>query len=467
MGAQLIATLAKEEQKLLACVHCGLCLEACPTYVATGDENDSPRGRIYLMRAVEEGRLAANSPSFERHIDRCLGCRACEPVCPAGVEYGQLLEAARATLFESGSLPVSAEREKTAARPFPAGAERSGRELSYKLLRFALRHVWLHAGRLQFAFMGARTARNLRLVRLLLKSRLPGLISRRFEFALALLESSRGSKEQAGGLASSATPRAGSPVESAPRKDHPAYLFTGCVTSGLFDRVNQATARVLKVNGYEVQAPMRQVCCGALHAHAGDLEGARELARQNIAAFGAGLSGPIITNAGGCGAMLVSYGHLLAADEQLAESAHAFCKRVRDVSQQLEATPLKSGASIGSNKITYDASCHLINGQHAGDAPLKLLRTVPDLSLVPLEGSDRCCGGAGVYNLLEPGLSAQVLDEKLKHIKETGASVLATGNPGCHMQIGAGAMLSHLPLRVCHPVELLDESYYRAGFYLE
>jgi glycolate oxidase iron-sulfur subunit len=244
-------------------------------------------------------------------------------------------------------------------------------------------------------------------------------------------------------------------------------LFKGCVTEGLFARVNQATERVLKVNGFAARAPHGQVCCGALHAHAGDLEGARQLARQNIEAFNDESNAPIITNAGGCGAMLISYAHLFPHVEQLAARAREFSVRVRDVSQLLETTAVRNGAALGTTGVTYDASCHLIYGQHAGDAPLKLLRAIPDLNFLPLPGSETCCGGAGVYNLMEPELSARVLSAKIQRIQETGAGVLATGNPGCHMQIGAGAELAGMNLQVCHPVEMLDESYSRAGFYRE
>lgn len=430
---RLTNAIHSEEQKLLACVHCGLCLEACPTYTFTGDENDSPRGRIYLMRAVVEEKLRADSVSFKTHIDRCLGCRACEPVCPAGVEYGQLLEASRATIY-------TREIEK---------------ELSYRLLRLLLNHVWLHPARLRFAFALARIFRQSGVAGLLLRSRLAGLFSKRFQFGLGLLVSS--------------APQVSIPTEHAgsePRDSDqlkPALLFTGCVTEGLFARVNEATRRVLQVNGVKAEVAANQVCCGALHAHAGDLEGARVLARQNISAFGGG-DVPVITNAGGCGAMLVSYAHLLADDATFAESARNFSARVRDVSQQLETNTIVSGAHL-DDAVTYDASCHLLNGQHATEAPLKVLRAIPDLDLVPLEGAERCCGGAGVYNLLEPEMSEGVLREKLGHIKETGAALLATGNPGCQMQIGVGSYLADMELRVCHPVELLDLSYRRAGFY--
>jgi len=452
MGSLLSNTLAGEEDKLLACIHCGLCLEACPTYVITGDENDGPRGRLYLMRAVGEGRLASNSPTFERHIDRCLGCRACEQVCPAGVEYGQLLEAARGELFVSGAK----------------------RGLSYGLLRLVLKHVWLHPARLQFAFATARLFRDSGLARALRKSGVAKLFSKRFEFGLALLESSAPKlKTTTISYNERQRARAGSAANS-PIND--TMLFTGCVGAGLFSRVNEATKRVLEANGFAVQIPSDQVCCGALHAHAGDLEGARLLARRNIAAFAVGQAflpvhptdskePPIITNAGGCGAMLASYAHLLALDESFAERARKFSARVRDVSQQLETVELKNVANGTDQSVTYDASCHLLYGQHAAEAPLKIMSAMRELEFAPLAGSERCCGGAGLYNLLEPDLSAQVLAEKLANIRATKATILATGNPGCQMQIGAGALLSGMDLIVCHPVELLDAAYARAGMY--
>ncbi len=441
-STQLKTAVAAEEQKLLACIHCGLCLEACPTYVVTGNENDSPRGRIYLMRAVSEGRLANNSTAFQQHLDRCLGCRACEQVCPAGVEYGELLESGRAELFASGAR----------------------KSIDYKLVRWALKHLWLYPPRLQTAFALARLLRDLGVTRLLIRSRIAATISRRFEFGLALLESSARIRLTVSDENISEARLANKSPQ--PLQDQgSASLFKGCVGEGLFSRVNNATARVLGANGFKVSIPEKQVCCGALHAHAGDLEGACVLARRNIEAFEKEGESSIVTSAGGCGAMLTTYGHLLDHDEQFAARARKFSARVRDVSQQLGDTRLKQGASLGPEVTTYDASCHLIYGQHAGTAPLELLKAIPDLSFSELHGSERCCGGAGIYNLLEPELSQEVLAEKLANIEVTGARILATGNPGCQMQIGAGALLAGMELRVCHPVELLDESYRRAGVY--
>lgn len=429
--SSLATILSHDEQKILACVHCGLCLEACPTYVATGDENDGPRGRIYLMRAVKEGRLASDSLAFETHIDRCLGCRACEAACPAGVEYGQLLEAARGEIAKVQAKPTG----------------------MYRMLFFVLRHVWLKPKRLRAALGLARLVRDTRLATFLLRSGIAHGISPQFEFALALLEGSAATRPNQPEV---------NPIPSTGVSS--VLLFKGCVTDGLFKRVNEATSRVLRVNGCAVAMPGSQVCCGALHAHAGDLEGARKLARQNVDSFGES-DQPIITNAGGCGAMLVSYGHLLADDPKYSERARAFSLRVRDIGQQLDVLGFRNGVEIGTERTTYDASCHLLHGQRAAKQSLGMLWAIPRLNFIHLNGSEVCCGGAGVYNLLEPELSAQVLAEKLKNIELSGAQLVVTGNPGCHMQIAAGARLAGLNLRACHPVELLDDSYRQAGFY--
>ncbi len=383
------------------------------------------------MRAVAEGRLETSSDTFERHIDRCLGCRACESVCPAGVEYGSLLEASRADLLEA--------------------KERRG--FRYKLVRFVLRRIWLHPARLKLFFAGARLLRDSGLARLLRKSGVANLFSNRGSFGLALLESS-------------ARPHNNTKFElqmSSLRGT--AMLFTGCVGEGLFARVNRATERVLKVNGIEVKAPSAQVCCGALHAHAGDLEGARTLARKNIEAFGDQDQATIVTNAGGCGAMLTTYGHLLADDSAFRDRAREFSRRIRDIGQELERIGTAKTGKVADGSVTYDASCHLLYGQKAAAASLGMLEAIENICLVPLTGAERCCGGAGIYNLLEPDLSDQVLRQKIEHIKESGAKTVATGNPGCQMQIGAGLRLAGVPVDVCHPVELLDESYRRAGLY--
>jgi glycolate oxidase iron-sulfur subunit len=380
------------------------------------------------MRAVAEGRLEKTSNAFATHIDRCLGCRACEQVCPAGVEYGQLLEASREVLLEAQ--PKS--------------------DLANRVLRFVLRHVWLSRWRLRVFFGAARLFRDLGVARLLLKTK---LLSSRAEFGVALVESSKRVSPAKAQRRKGARKVAGQAV----------LLFEGCVGEGLFGRVNRATERVLSTNGFDVEAPPEQVCCGALHAHAGDLEGARELARKNIAAFDS--DAPIVTNAGGCGAMLTTYAHLFADDQELAERARQFSERVRDVSQQLATTEMRTAPSPMGETVTYDTSCHLMYGQHSGEASERMLRAVSGKDFVALNGSERCCGAAGVYNLLQPEMSQRVLDEKLGHIRESGAGILATGNPGCQMHIGAGACLAGIKLKVCHPIEIVDQAYEAAGFY--
>ena len=295
------------------------------------------------MRAVTEGRLKPDSLTFETHIDRCLGCRACEAACPAGVEYGQLLEAARAEITNN-----------------PANLT-----WTYRILHLVLRHVWLQPWRLRAAFGLARFLRDSGLAKFLIGIGLAQGISSRFEFGLLLLEGSRGGvggkNVSAGRMPANRPQDAGAPT-GAPA-DAPTgapMLFKGCVTDGLFSRVNEATQRVLEVNGCATQVPTAQVCCGALHAHAGDLEGARRLARQNIDAFASPANGsvpqPIITNAGGCGAMLVSYAHLLADDSKYAERARQFSARVRDIGQQLHALGFRNGAPNAFERTTYDAS---------------------------------------------------------------------------------------------------------------
>jgi glycolate oxidase iron-sulfur subunit len=299
----------------------------------------------------------------------------------------------------------------------------------------------------------------LKIPKLFLKTKIARLFSERFEFALTLLDSSNKQKTK---YQRPKTENQNSNGQRTTDNGQKVFLFTGCVMEGLFTHVNRATERVLRANDYDVEILKEQVCCGALHAHAGDIESAKELAKKNIEAFSVS-NNPIITNAGGCGAMLLSYAQLLPDDERAKE----FSSRVKDVGQQLAESEIKQGAGIDNTITTYDASCHLHYGQHASESSQAMLRSIPNLNFVLLEGSERCCGGAGIYNLLQPEMSSGVLDEKLKHIKETNAEILATGNPGCQMQIATGAKMCGMNLRVCHPVELLDESYRRAGYYQE
>ena len=405
--------LSKETAGIDACVHCGFCLQSCPTYLTLEDENDSPRGRIVLMRALLEGRLEPTSDSVDTHISRCLGCRACETVCPSGVPYGHMLEATRATLADH--------------RPIPAVAR--------TILAVFERPVLL-----ALFLTGGRVFRALGISKLL--SGLPG----RLGFAMAMLASTkRGSVKRS--VPASTNGRRGS-----------VAVLTGCVMEGLFAETNRATERVLTTNDYALQAAPGQRCCGALHAHAGDDDAAKRLAKANVAAFEASGATFICTNAAGCGAMMKDYGHLLRDDPQWKDRAAAISAKVRDVSELLSAAGPKRGGPVRT-KVAYDAPCHLLHAQRVANPPLDVLRAIPELELVPLPESDVCCGSAGIYNLVEPETSDIVLERKLANIATTKADVIATGNPGCLMQIGAGLLRHGSSKSAIHPVELLDQSY--------
>lgn len=400
-----------------ACVHCGFCLQACPTYLNLEDENDSPRGRIFLMRSMLEGTVAPTDAMVKQHIDQCLGCRACEPVCPSGVPYGQLLEATRATLNEYQSMPVLA-----------------------RLILFVFGREWLLRPAMFFS-------------RLLAATPIPTLMSGlkgRLGFAMAMLASTGRSIERS----------SYNPVTRGERGT--VALLRGCVMDGLFNSTNRATERVLKVNGYATVPANGQRCCGALHAHAGDLEGARALARKNIAAFERSGATYVVANAAGCGAIMKEYGHLLHDDPDWHERAVNVASRVRDVSELLADAGPRPGGALPV-RVTYDAPCHLQHAQRVVQAPLSVLAAIPGLELVPLHDSDQCCGSAGIYNLIEPDTSDAVLKPKLDNIRATRAPWVATGNPGCLMQIGAGLIRADINARSIHPVDLLDASYAAIG----
>jgi glycolate oxidase iron-sulfur subunit len=365
------------------------------------------------MRALAEGDLSLDDPDVATHIDRCLGCRGCESACPSGVPYGELLEATRATLGER--------------HPAPAVA----RLVLWMFARPAVLRPLLAAARLVRATGLAR-----------LFARLPG----RAGFGAAM-------------LAASASPLARR--DYAPRgsgaRGRVAVLL-GCVMEGLFTTANRATERTLATNDYELVKAPGQGCCGALHAHAGDLDAARALARANIEAFERSGAELVAVNASGCGAMMKEYGHLLAHDPAWAARGAAMAARVRDVSELLAAAGPKPGAPLRV-RATYDAPCHLVHAQRVSRPPLAVLAAIPGLELVPLGDAEQCCGSAGIYNLVQPEIAAAVLAPKLRHIEHTGAAIVATGNPGCLMHIGAGMLRAGIAARGVHPVELLDASY--------
>ena len=403
------------------CVHCGFCLQACPTFLATGDEADSPRGRIELMRALERGDLGLDDLGLDLHLGRCLGCRGCEPVCPSGVQYGAGLEEARARLTRAHGLPLLA-----------------------RLALWAL----TTPGIAPFVYW---------LARLLRATGLPRLLAGwgRLRFGMGMLAATKpvrraewgGRRQAAGSHAARDTPR-------------PTLLFRGCVMQGLFAHVHDATIRTLAVNGYAVTEVQGQVCCGALHIHAGLRDAARALAQANVAAFGSsGRDEPIVVNSAGCGAFMKEYGHLGI------EGGERFAARVRDVSELLAGRSAPVPGAPLDLHVAYDPPCHLLHAQRVAAPPLALLGAIPVMTLVPVAGAAECCGSAGLFTLVEPEMSRAVLRTKLEALRAAAPQVVATGNPGCLMQIGAGLHAAGIRADVRHPVELLDASYSAAGRY--
>jgi glycolate oxidase iron-sulfur subunit len=385
------------------------------------------------MRAVVEGRLSAESDAFQTHIDRCLGCRACEPVCPSGVEYGSLLEVAR----------------DVAARHRPPAM------LTRILLRvFAtplLRRALFLGGRLTRGSGAAGAAARFLPARGFLGSARLGL---------AMLAASAPWKGLRRGPATSGV---GGEEPSPPRRGNVA-LLDGCVQDGLYRRVNEATRRVLEANGWRVTVVGGQDCCGALHAHGGDLEGARRLARVNVESFGGDDIEYVVVNAAGCGAAMKEYGHLLGGHGPLGDRAVVVAGKVRDINEILATVGPRRGAAVPC-RVAVDHPCHLLHAQRIKQAPLDVLAAVPGVEIVEVENAAECCGGAGIYGMTHPELGGSIGGDKVAAVRAAGCDAVATANPGCMMQIGAGLRLKGAREGVVHPVEILDESYRRAGFY--
>lgn len=415
-----------------ACVHCGLCLSSCPTYRETGLEMASPRGRIYLIKAVSEGRIGMESEVFQDQMSLCLNCRACEAVCPSGVQYGQILEAARTQIEQArtgGELPPHS---------WPTRLMRAGAfGLLFKrlaLFRLLSRLLWLYQRTGAQAL--ARRAGILRRLKLDEAEALLPPISDRFVVPQGQIY----------------------PAEGPPR--YHVALLTGCIMSTSFAEVHQATIRVLRKNGCEVILPPDQGCCGALHIHGGDLEGGRELARRNIAAFEALGVDAIVVNAAGCGSSLKEYGHLLGADPNWAARARGFSAKVKDISEFLAGIELNTRDLTPLDlTVTYQEPCHLVHAQRISAQPRALLDAIPGLTLVEMRESSLCCGSAGVYNIAEPEMAARLGNRKLDNAMATGADQIVTANPGCQLQLAAGLRRRGSKMRVRHIVEVLNQSY--------
>jgi glycolate oxidase iron-sulfur subunit len=410
------------------CVHCGLCLNHCPTYKLWGLEADSPRGRIRQIVLVEEGRLPLGV-SFVRHIDRCLDCRACETACPSGVEYGKLVEAARAQI------------EQHYPRPF---LSRLAREIVFRRLLPYPQRIALLASLLRIYQRSglqslARASGLLRLLGLADRERLLPPIDQEFFFS-----------------------QIGRTFPAAGRRRARVALFAGCIAQVSFTALHEATIRVLTANGCEVVVPHGQLCCGALAQHAGVVDVVRSLARINLDAFLREDFDAVITNAAGCGSTLKEYEQLFAAGSPEHEKARAFRSKMRDVTEFLAELGLIAPLVPLSLRVTYQDSCHLVHGQKVREAPRRLIRAIPGVELTEMAMSDYCCGSAGIYNVTETRTSLQILAEKMKHAQATGAPVIVTANPGCLLQLRAGAQIHSTGQDVLHVVELLDRALARS-----
>ena len=406
------------------CVHCGLCLNHCPTYRLWHLEADSPRGRIRQMILVNEGQLPLGS-GFVDHIDKCLDCRSCESACPSGVEYGKLVEHARARIENEYRRPwfgrVARNLVFKSLLPFPSRIASVGR-----LLRFYQRSG------LQAVARGTGILRALGLAE---RERLLPRMDEKFFFD-----------------------QLGKTFGAAGARRARVAFFAGCVADVAFAKLNEATIRVLTGNACEVVVPSGQLCCGALAEHAGVRKTARELARKNIVAFGNERFDAIVTNAAGCGSTLKEYHHLFGENEPEYAAAQAFRSKVRDVTEFLAGLGLSAKLNPLALRVTHQDSCHLLHGQKVREAPRLLLKAIPGVEFVELPYSDICCGSAGIYNVTQTQASLDLLAEKMEYAKKTGAQVIATANPGCLLQMRAGVEMHGTGQEVLHVVEVLERA---------
>jgi glycolate dehydrogenase iron-sulfur subunit len=408
-------------EKFFDCVHCGLCLSFCPTYVELGTEMDSPRGRIATMRALHEGKFPLDA-EVVRHLDLCLGCRACETACPSGVHYGELIESARPFIEEQYRRP-----------PLD------------RLKRWTMNKVFPNPFGVRVFALVLKTGAALGLGGLARSEKLP----QRVRYWFGMLPE-RGS-------VSSATLLERYPAIG--EKRYTVALLSGCVMPALFGATNEATVKVLRHNGCEVVVPKAQGCCGALLLHNGDKPDGLALARHTIDVFSGLDVDALIINAAGCGAVMKEYGELFKDDPAYREKAKRVTAKVKDVAEFLGGVPLIPPSREVKKKVTYHDACHLAHGQNVRSQPRALLRAIPGLQIEELHESDWCCGSAGTYNLTEPEMAHRLLQKKVKNIEATEAELVVTGNPGCLMQIRAGLRQRGLPIKAVHTVDLLAEAY--------
>ena len=419
-------------ERFLDCVHCGLCTAACPTYVELGDENDSPRGRIYLMRNVVDGRLAL-SPEARRHLELCLDCRACESACPSGVQYGKLIE------------PFRVDMESM-------GRSRKTTDWFHRWILFGL---FPSRSRLAWSLAPVRLAQRLGVYQAFIRTGLWKWLPARLGRLSTLLPR----------LTKTLPPLPERLPAIGPRRAKVA-LFQGCVADAMFRSTHWASARVLQQNGCEVVIPRQQECCGAIHFHAGSSEPARQLADRNSRALLSEDVDAVILNVAGCGSMIKEYGHLWDSAEGVGDqpARESLAAKTKDITEFLDALGLIPPLGELPMKATYHDACHLAHAQQIRDQPRRLLKQIPGLELVELPESEICCGAAGTYNITQPDMADRLGARKLEHIRGTGARVVVTANAGCLLQIARQARMEGDPLSVVHPIDLLDLSYRRESF---
>lgn len=414
---------APDPELLKACVHCGMCLSSCPTYRITGQEMSSPRGRLWLMSAVSQGRLSVDDELFQEQMYQCLNCRACEAVCPSGVQYGPLVEAARYQI------------EQRAQRP---AAQRIARKVM-----------------LDWTFSDMRKMRAVARMTSLYQTTGLQKVARRTG-ALRLLRLADMEKMAPAPHGKPLKP--GNEKWTAAEPERAASLFNGCIMGAAFGDTNRAACRVMARNGANVDIPDCQGCCGALQVHSGMFDVARDMARVNIDAFETEFDRPIVVTAAGCGSTLKEYGHLLKDDPDYSLRAHEFAGRVKDFSEFVAAENRETPGPL-HRKVTYQDACHLAHAQRITAQPRTLLESIPGLDLVEMHESSLCCGSAGIYNILRPEMARKLGERKVAHIIETGATEVITANPGCAIQMATLLRDAGSDIKVTHIADFLDEAY--------
>lgn len=422
-------------QRFLDCVHCGLCTSSCPTYVETGDENDSPRGRIHLMRAVVDERLPLTN-KVRHHLDLCLDCRSCETSCPSGVQYGRLLEPFKVDMHRMSTVPEKPSQPSSPQKPD-------------WFHRWILHGLFPYRNRMTWALKLARIMQRLKLDRLLettrLTQRLPARLQRMQRQLHALKPSS---------------PSLPHHLSAIGKRQATVGLFVGCVADAMLRHIHWATIRVLQQNGCDVIIPKQQGCCGAIHYHSAAAEPAAKLMEQNLAAFNVASLDAVVVNVAGCGAMLKDYNHIAKEISSLIQGdIEGFVNCISDINEFLADLPIQASTGRIDATVVYQDACHLQHAQKIKQQPRQLLNMIPGLTLIDCDESELCCGAAGSYNLTQPKMSDRLGNRKLDHLLASQPDIIASANAGCSLQLQALLKERGLNIPVVHPIELLDVSY--------